>query len=378
MLQYPHLPHLPPLMTQLGQSGANAAQPYYFMGGGSSVRGPSMLSVQATCSMRLPPSTAQQLAAPGVPPRTQLPPASLASTATAAAAPLPAADHAALIDPFTRPHAALVEQQPPAELQPPAFASHAAYCGQHGGQPHWFLPPDGATSWTPPGPPGPPGASGASWVPPGAPGAVLPATCGLPHPSAYPAPDGHCHFFAHLPPRATPSSAQPDAQPAALGPAALGFQPNVAIRAAGIKREDDHFNDAGVGTAPPAHLAVRPPAPPQPLPGAAADSGSSGGGGLPSGGLLGYDGGLTSSSTSYDGAGAAARSPDLELNLSSLAGLAGLSGDRDLQIAGLSGLPALRLPGFGSAPHGAATNSPPLAVSDDQSGAGQLLPELFL
>ena len=73
---------------------------------------------------------------------------------------------------------------------------------------------------------------------------------------------------------------------------------------------------------------------------------------------------------------AAARSPDLELNLSSLAGLAGLSGDRDLQIAGLSGLSGLS--GFGNVPQGAASDLLPLAVSDDQSGAGQLLPELFL
>jgi hypothetical protein len=146
MLQYPHLPHLPPLMTQLGQSGANAAQPYYFMGGGSSVRGPSMLSVQATCSMRLPPSTAQQLAAPGVPPRTQLPPASLASTATAAAAPLPAADHAALIDPFTRPHAALVEQQPPAELQPQRMPRRSgARFGNQPSSPRGRQPPEASS-----------------------------------------------------------------------------------------------------------------------------------------------------------------------------------------------------------------------------------------
>ena len=76
-------PHLPPLMTQLapqlGQSGVNAARPYYYVGGGSSVvHDLSMQSVQATCSMRLPASTAQQLAAPGVPPLTQLPAASLA------------------------------------------------------------------------------------------------------------------------------------------------------------------------------------------------------------------------------------------------------------------------------------------------------------
>jgi len=73
---------------------------------------------------------------------------------------------------------------------------------------------------------------------------------------------------------------------------------------------------------------------------------------------------------------AAPRSPDLKLNLSSLAGLAGLSGDRDLEIAGLSGLS-----GFVSASHGAANDLPRLAVSDDQSRAAQLLqlppPELL-
>ena len=398
MLQYPHLP---PLMTQLGQSGVNAAQPYYYLGGGGSVHDPSMRSVQATCSMRLASAS------------TALPPASLAAAAATAATPPPpaaTATAAAVIDPFTRPRAALAAEPPtlaPVQLQPPAFASHAAYCGQHGGQPHWFLPPDGATSWTPPGAPGTPGAS---WAPPGAPGVVqapsapmLPAACGLPHPSGYPAPD--CHFLA-------PRPAQPAAQPAAPGTAALG-------------------------TAPPAHAAagasVRPPAPPQPLPGTAADSGNFGGG-LPGGGLpgdlLGYGGGLTSTSaSSHDGAGrwppssavplhaaapaanpaasqmrggksptttrllelqrdllqqdlvkremaAAARSPDLELNLSSLAGLAGLSGDRDLQIAGLSGLSGLS--GFGNVPQGAASDLLPLAVSDDQSGPGQLLPELFL
>ena len=93
-------PHLPPLMTQLapqlGQSGVNAARPYYYVGGGSSVvHDLSMQSVQATCSMRLPASTAQQLAAPGVPPLTQLPAASLASAAAAAASAAAAAAAAA-------------------------------------------------------------------------------------------------------------------------------------------------------------------------------------------------------------------------------------------------------------------------------------------
>lgn len=88
MSQYPHLqPLLTQLAPQLGQSGVNAARPYYYVGGGSSVvHDPSMQSVQATCSMRLPASTAQQLAAPGVPPLTPLPAASLASAAAAAAA----------------------------------------------------------------------------------------------------------------------------------------------------------------------------------------------------------------------------------------------------------------------------------------------------
>ena len=369
MSQYPHLqPLLTQLAPQLGQSGVNAARPYYYVVGGSSVvHDPSMQSVQATCSMRLPASTAQQLAAPGVPPLTQLPAASLASAAAAAAAaapPPPAAAPAApaapaaLMDPFARPRAGLVvEPSAVPLLQPPAYASHAPYCAQTGGRPHWFLPPDGAAAWTQPG------APGASWAPPGAPGAVLapaapmlPAGCGLPHPSAF-----------------------------------------------------------------------APPAPAPPLPGTAADGA---GRGLPGGGLgLGYGGGLvtaTTTATSHDGDGpwpssaaplpaaapadspaaalptggeapastrllelqcelqmrevkreiAAARSPDLELNLSSLAGLAGLSGDRDLQIAGLPALPGLS--GLGSAPQGAATDLPPLAVSDDQSGAGQLLPDIFL
>ena len=59
--------------------------------------------------------------------------------------------------------------------------------------------------------------------------------------------------------------------------------------------------------------------------------------------------------------------------LAGLAGLAGLSGDYDLQIAGLSGLSGLS--GLGHAPYGSASDLLPLAVSDDQSGAGQLLPD---
>ena len=42
MLQYPHLPQL---MTQLGPSGVNAAQPYYYVGGASSVHDLSLIHI---------------------------------------------------------------------------------------------------------------------------------------------------------------------------------------------------------------------------------------------------------------------------------------------------------------------------------------------
>jgi len=371
-------PHLPPLMTQLapqlGQSGVNAARPYYYVGGGSSVvHDLSMQSVQATCSMRLPASTAQQLAAPGVPPLTQLPAASLASAAAAAASaaaaaaaaapPPPAADPAApaaLMDPFARPRAGLVAEPSAVPLlQPPAFASHAAYCAQTGAQPHWFLPPDGAAAWTQPG------APGASWAPPGAPGAMLapaatmlPAGCGLPHPSAFAAP-------APAPP--LPGTAA-DGGGSGLpgGGLGLGYGGGLATATATATATS---RDGG---APLASSAV-------PLPAAApTDSPAAA---LPAGGeapsstrLLELQRELQMRDVKREIA--AARSPDLELNLSSLAGLAGLSGDRDLQIAGLPALPGLS--GLGSAPQGAATDLPPLAVSDDQGGAGQLLPDIFL